>query len=422
MKKSANAQTKLFRNDGDHDLWQSTGTQDGGGNTVLLNTGTGTRQNTACELPDMFVTNLSGLDWNHDGIKDVVVDGHQYSVTSVQLWLQNPDKSRDIENLFSRLDASVTSSIGDTGGNKSPDILVHQDMILESNPDSSPWILYLCEADNEPPLFPANLTSFVENNKIYLSWGPRADDATPVEALTSNLRIGTTPYGGQVFSFMALRWKGDRLKPVPGDRGTNREIILDDLGPGKLYFWSVQCIDDAMAGPLFGQIKTFFLPSGNLAVNKSVDAVNMKNERRLVDGDWTTAATLRYPKKPRGKKSSGSGTMATATIDLIDGGQNASQNVQDLYRFQYKAEWIPNNGNQAPTVSIHTAVNQGPLQWQLIDSRTPVLNERVTIEPDEPVDARYVQLRWTWPVLQTSLDFSDGGLYDLQVFSCIKYI
>ena len=106
------------------------------------------------------------------------------------------------------------------------------------------------------------------NNTITLKWLPKqnsqtsqtnkADDVTPLNNLTYNLKVGTTPGGTEILS-PASQGNGDRLIAQLGnvgyaetEQGTGRkQWTIRDLEPGKTYYWNVQAIDQNWQGSNF---------------------------------------------------------------------------------------------------------------------------------------------------------------------------
>jgi len=108
---------------------------------------------------------------------------------------------------------------------------------------------------NTPPTAPTGLTSIVEGNgHVTLSWQATTDLQTPSEGLSYNLRIGTTPGGGEVLSGMAGA-DGLRRVPSPGNAHQRLSWTIHNLVPGD-YYWSVQAIDTAFAGSMWATEQT----------------------------------------------------------------------------------------------------------------------------------------------------------------------
>ena len=92
-----------------------------------------------------------------------------------------------------------------------------------------------------PPssLNPARVTS----GRVIFSWAPGAD--TESNSLTYNLRVGTDPGSGDVFS--------GTIPPGPGNAGFKTNKSLEVALPPDVYYWSVQTVDGAFARSAWSQ-------------------------------------------------------------------------------------------------------------------------------------------------------------------------
>jgi hypothetical protein len=118
---------------------------------------------------------------------------------------------------------------------------------------------------NTPPGKPAGLQSVPSASQVSLAWGAAADAQTPAAGLTYNLRVGTTPGGGQVVSPMANPVTGQRAVAQLGNTNHRRNAVLSGLAPGT-YYWSVQAIDTEFAGGPFADEATFTIAAPALSV------------------------------------------------------------------------------------------------------------------------------------------------------------
>jgi hypothetical protein len=91
---------------------------------------------------------------------------------------------------------------------------------------------------------------------VTLSWNAASDAQTPASGLTYNLRVGTTPGGGDVVSPMAAA-NGFRRVPQMGNvRGLSWSSSA--LPIAKPLYWSVQAVDTAFAGGPFAPEQQFY--------------------------------------------------------------------------------------------------------------------------------------------------------------------
>ena len=111
---------------------------------------------------------------------------------------------------------------------------------------------------------PANLQSAVNADAVTLNWNKSTDSESAQNALTYNLRVGTTPGGMDVVSPMANLNTGYRRIPKLGNTNHNTSWTIRNLEPG-IYYWSVQAIDNAFAGSPFAAEQSFTIGGGPVA-------------------------------------------------------------------------------------------------------------------------------------------------------------
>jgi hypothetical protein len=124
---------------------------------------------------------------------------------------------------------------------------------------------------NSPPTSPTNLTAIVDSDSAVLNWNKALDAQTAQNGLTYNLRIGTTPGGCEIKSPMANAQSGLRKIADFGNVGLCTRWTLKGLELGKIYYWSVQAIDNSFAGSRFAAEQKFSLDNvpPELVVNVS---------------------------------------------------------------------------------------------------------------------------------------------------------
>jgi hypothetical protein len=89
-----------------------------------------------------------------------------------------------------------------------------------------------------------------------LHWQPASDNQTASAGLTYNIRMGTTPGGGEIVSPMADPATGYRRIVAQGNVFHNTSWPIKNLQPGT-YFWSVQAIDNNFSGSPFAPERSF---------------------------------------------------------------------------------------------------------------------------------------------------------------------
>jgi hypothetical protein len=108
---------------------------------------------------------------------------------------------------------------------------------------------------NSRPFAPGSLLSAVDGSQVSFTWAPGQDGSAPAQALTYNLRVGTTPGAGNIMSPMATA-SGSRLLSAMGNAGHNLGWKLTNLAPGT-YYWTVQTVDTSYSGSAFAPEDTF---------------------------------------------------------------------------------------------------------------------------------------------------------------------
>jgi len=103
---------------------------------------------------------------------------------------------------------------------------------------------------NTPPVSPTGLAAEWDGERVTLSWDAASDAETPSAGLSYNLRVGTTPGGGEICSPMANTASGYRHIVHVGNAQARTSWTLRVLDTGPVY-WSVQAVDGAFAGSPF---------------------------------------------------------------------------------------------------------------------------------------------------------------------------
>ncbi len=130
---------------------------------------------------------------------------------------------------------------------------------------------------NAPPAAPASLAVNIVGASAEFSWTAPVDDHTPAAGLSYNLRVGTTPGGGQIVSAQSLAG-GTRLLAAAGNAQSGLTARLDHLQPGMTYYWSVQAVDAAFAGSAFGTEGVWAAPAGVGDPSPRLDFALLGNE------------------------------------------------------------------------------------------------------------------------------------------------
>jgi hypothetical protein len=144
--------------------------------------------------------------------------------------------------------------------------------------------------ENQPPSVPNNLKENVVRKiqnkfRVKFNWDMSADDRTPADGLTYELRVGTkSGFSDVVIS--SSRENGFKLIPEEGNVGRNKSWEIDLL-PGK-YFWTVQSIDASLSGSQFAIEKQFTVNSTGGICSAEIPIVTVSNNKiSICKGDST---------------------------------------------------------------------------------------------------------------------------------------
>jgi hypothetical protein len=193
------------------------------------------------------------VDYDNDGDLDLHLSGHNYA------GLLN-DIYRNTGGAFTAINAGLPPYTrpgqiwGDYDGDSRLDLVT-----MDRLPDDS-YVNRVYHnntgAINTPPRVPVGLAAVSSDSAATLSWAAASDDRTPSEGLTYNLRVGTAPGQADVVAPMALE-SGKRQLVQMGNTNLQRSWRIEDLTPGRTYYWSVQAIDSARAGSAFADEQSF---------------------------------------------------------------------------------------------------------------------------------------------------------------------
>ncbi|MBO6574167.1 MAG: VCBS repeat-containing protein [Rhodothermales bacterium] len=162
-----------------------------------------------------------------------------------------------------------------------------------------------------PPLAPLVAVIGDEATVTFLS--PTPDDWTPTDALSYNLRVGTTPGGTDVLSPMALV-DGQRLVAEWGNIQQNQQWTLENL-PAGTYYMAVQAIDQAYAGSRFSNERAFIVEPVARFVDLTVDKT-VRNVPNDPDG-FVPGEEVLFDIRVSSANLAGAETVTTVIVDDI---------------------------------------------------------------------------------------------------------
>ncbi|MGD1921832.1 MAG: FG-GAP-like repeat-containing protein [Pleurocapsa sp.] len=234
-------------------------------------------------------------DFNNDGQLDVILSGEQHATFENQNGQFQRTYFRDVNDLD--LDNALAAADYDRDGDL--DFLANptgNNNRLGTIDESSAPAIYenlLQDRVNEIPVAPTELTAVANKNSVTLEWNLGADEETPVDALSYNLRVGTTPGGNDIVASMSNS-EGLRSLPALGNVNYNTSWQLSDL-PNGTYYWSVQTIDSTFAGSAFSDEGEFTISNPQLEIN---DLEIIEGDTGEVEAEFTVTLNVETLTEP----------------------------------------------------------------------------------------------------------------------------
>jgi hypothetical protein len=199
-------------------------------------------------------------DYDNDGDADLVMSGKATGCGAVVAGIYRNDGS----DLFYKMSYTILLAIrcsvqwADFENDGDLDFLLagmdygeYPHTILYRNDGSSNLF-----ASNSSPSIPLNTGEAVDDDLVTLSWDESTDAQTLQDALTYNIRMGTTSGGGEVVPAMADPATGFRRVAAPGNASSLNSVMIMELEPGT-YYWSVQALDQGFLGSEFSPERYF---------------------------------------------------------------------------------------------------------------------------------------------------------------------
>ncbi|KAB2823997.1 MAG: hypothetical protein F9K10_02435, partial [Paludibacter sp.] len=141
---------------------------------------------------------------------------------------------------------------------------------------------------NQIPTDPTGLDIVTSADTVWFRWTKSTDAETPQDALTYNIRVGTTPAGIEIMSPMAKvvgsgNAGGFRLVQAMGNTGHNNSWRLNGLADGT-YYWSVEAIDQVYRNSKFQAEQSFIIDGpptipANLRVSAGLNSATLTWDR-----------------------------------------------------------------------------------------------------------------------------------------------
>jgi hypothetical protein len=276
---------------------------------VYRNTGSGVFVDSGARLPGTGRTgSILWGDYDNDGDRDLLVTGE--TVTKVY--------RSDGGGFFTDIGAWLPPGVGGAGWGDF-DNNGTLDLLAAGNSASLARIYKNNTTyTNTTPLAPANLGASVQGPTATLTWDKATDPETPLDGLTYDVRVGTTPGGGQVVS-SASSSSGVRRIPQAGNAGHRNDLSIGGLANGT-YYWSVQSIDTSLAGSAFAAEKTFSVGPAPT----STSLISSLNPSMLGQSVTLTASVTSLGGTPTGAVTFKDAGAALGTATLLSGSATLS--------------------------------------------------------------------------------------------------
>jgi len=272
---------------------------------------------------DIFA-NLTGVqegsaawgDYDNDGDLDILLTGGTTTL------YRNDGGSFAVEDIQPQLTIVQQSSVawGDYDNDGDLDIL----LTGHSNIGISKIYRNNIRTANTIPTAPTGLTASVTGSSVTLNWNKSTDSRTVQEALTYNLRIGSTSDGVQIVSPHAEVADGFRKIPQLGNTNHRNTWTIKNL-PDGTYYWSVQAIDNTFAGSNFAAEQSFVIeassdetppaPPQGLQANAGDDRITITWAANL-ESDLLRYRIYRSTKSPASTKIASVPAGTTTYIDF----------------------------------------------------------------------------------------------------------
>jgi hypothetical protein len=271
-------------------------------------------------------------DYNNDGFEDMVITGEDEDGSAVTKMFNGLEGSNFQEN--TKID--LLGLRNSTAKWVDYDVDGDLDLFITGTSDSGDVSkLYRTDLSNKSNAAPTKVTNLVfessGNGKVKLSWGVPEDDFS--SSLGYIIRLGTTPGGSELSNTESNIENGQRL--ITKSPLINTNSFETQLDPG-VYYWSVQSVDDGLAGSEFSEESVFILTyewkllNQGGVVDKSIEAIG-DPILRLTDIDLDNDMDLVYASRggENGSRNISLYTLGAKNFEL-EGFLNNSRNITDI--------------------------------------------------------------------------------------------
>ncbi len=218
---------------------------------IYRNDGSGTFTDISAGLLGISGGNAEWGDYDNDGDLDALLCGSAGGIDTAMVYSNSGGTFTSINSGLTGVSFS-DCQWGDYNNDGKLDVL-----LAGSGSSGSISRIYVngTGTANTAPTVPTNLTVTWNDSVSTFTWTKSTDTQTPQNGLSYNLRVGTTPGGCEIMSPMSLT-NGYRKIPAYGNVRQNNTWKIK-LPAGK-YYWSVQAVDQALAGSTFATEQTFY--------------------------------------------------------------------------------------------------------------------------------------------------------------------
>lgn len=226
---------------------------------VYRNNHDGTFTDRGVNLPGVYRGTAAWGDYDNDGQLDILLTG----AAPARIYRNEHGVFTDIAAGLPTV-ASGEAAWGDYDGDGRLDLAIMESSYYgwwESSFSVFQNLLPITNIPPNPPTVPGGLLSSVLNTKVTLRWDAASDAHTPSAGLTYNVRVGTSPGGGQIVPPHSDPVTGQRRLPQRGNAEHRLFSVVTNL-PVGLYYWSVQAVNNSFVGSPWAPEQTFAVTSG----------------------------------------------------------------------------------------------------------------------------------------------------------------